>query len=195
MSKGLVVIFSAPSGAGKSTIVHHLLEKFPQIEFSVSATSRAPRGAEVDGKDYYFFTADQFEQKIANNEFVEYEEVYAGTYYGTLRSEIQRLWDKGAVIAFDVDVKGGVNIKRLFGENALSVFVMPPSVKVLEERLRTRGTDSPESIAKRLAKAEEEIKYSSKFDKVLINDDLQRAFEEAERIVGEFISSKGGGEE
>lgn len=195
MSKGLVVIFSAPSGAGKSTIVHHLLEKFPQIEFSVSATSRAPRGAEVDGKDYYFFTADQFEQKIANNEFVEYEEVYAGTYYGTLRSEIQRLWDKGAVIAFDVDVKGGVNIKRLFGENALSVFVMPPSIKVLEERLRSRGTDSPESIAKRLAKAEEEIEYSSKFDKVLINDDLRRAFEEAERIVGEFISSKGGGEE
>ena len=191
MSKGLVVIFSAPSGAGKSTIVHHLLEKFPQIEFSVSATSRAPRGAEVDGKDYYFFTADQFEQKIANNEFVEYEEVYAGTYYGTLRSEIQRLWDKGAVIAFDVDVKGGVNIKRLFGENALSVFVMPPSVKVLEERLRTRGTDSSESIAKRLAKAEEEIQYSSKFDKVLINDDLRRAFEEAEMIVGEFINSKG----
>lgn len=191
MSKGLVVIFSAPSGAGKSTIVHHLLEKFPQIEFSVSATSRAPRGAEVDGKDYYFFTADQFERKIANNEFVEFEEVYAGTYYGTLRSEIQRLWDKGAVIAFDVDVKGGVNIKRLFGENALSVFVMPPSVKVLEERLRTRGTDSSESIAKRLAKAEEEIEYSSKFDKVLINDDLQRAFEEAERIVGEFINSKG----
>lgn len=195
MSKGLVVIFSAPSGAGKSTIVHHLLEKFPQIEFSVSATSRAPRGAEVDGKDYYFFTADQFERKIANNEFVEFEEVYAGTYYGTLRSEIQRLWDKGAVIAFDVDVKGGVNIKRLFGENALSVFVMPPSVKVLEERLRTRGTDSSESIAKRLAKAEEEIQYSPKFDKVLINDDLSRAFEEAERIVGEFISSKGGGEE
>lgn len=195
MSKGLVVIFSAPSGAGKSTIVHHLLEKFPQIEFSVSATSRAPRGAEVDGKDYYFFTADQFERKIANNEFVEFEEVYAGTYYGTLRSEIQRLWDKGAVIAFDVDVKGGVNIKRLFGENALSVFVMPPSIKVLEERLRSRGTDSPESIAKRLAKAEEEIEYSSKFDKVLINDDLRRAFEEAERIVGEFISSKGGGEE
>lgn len=191
MSKGLVVIFSAPSGAGKSTIVHHLLEKFPQIEFSVSATSRAPRGAEVDGKDYYFFTADQFEQKIANNEFVEYEEVYAGTYYGTLRSEIQRLWDKGAVIAFDVDVKGGVNIKRLFGENALSVFVMPPSVKVLEERLRTRGTDSSESIAKRLAKAEEEIQYSPKFDKVLINDDLRRAFEEAEMIVGEFINSKG----
>lgn len=191
MSKGLVVIFSAPSGAGKSTIVHHLLEKFPQIEFSVSATSRAPRGAEVDGKDYYFFTADQFERKIANNEFVEFEEVYAGTYYGTLRSEIQRLWDKGAVIAFDVDVKGGVNIKRLFGENALSVFVMPPSVKVLEERLRSRGTDSPESIAKRLAKAEEEIQYSPKFDKVLINDDLRRAFEEAEMIVGEFINSKG----
>ena len=189
MSKGLVVVFSAPSGAGKSTIVHHLLEKFPQIEFSVSATSRAPRGAEVDGKDYYFFTAEQFEQKIAENRFVEYEEVYAGTYYGTLKSEIERLWDKGAVIAFDVDVIGGVNIKRLFGERALSVFVMPPSVKVLEERLIARGTDSKESIAKRLAKAEEEIAYSSKFDVVLVNDNLQQAFAQAERIVGEFIES------
>lgn len=189
MSKGLVVVFSAPSGAGKSTIVHHLLEKFPQIEFSVSATSRAPRGAEVDGKDYYFFTAEQFEQKIAENRFVEYEEVYAGTYYGTLKSEIERLWDKGSVIAFDVDVKGGVNIKRLFGERALSVFVMPPSVKVLEERLIARGTDSKESIAKRLAKAEEEIAYSSKFDVVLVNDNLQQAFAQAERIVGEFIES------
>ena len=189
MSKGLVVVFSAPSGAGKSTIVHHLLEKFPQIEFSVSATSRAPRGAEVDGKDYYFFTAEQFEQKIAEDRFVEYEEVYAGTYYGTLKSEIERLWDKGAVIAFDVDVQGGVNIKRLFGERALSVFVMPPSVKVLEERLIARGTDSKESIAKRLAKAEEEIAYSSKFDVVLVNDNLQQAFAQAERIVGEFIES------
>ena len=189
MSKGLVVVFSAPSGAGKSTIVHHLLEKFPQIEFSVSATSRAPRGAEVDGKDYYFFTAEQFEQKIAEDRFVEYEEVYAGTYYGTLKSEIERLWDKGAVIASDVDVKGGVNIKRLFGERALSVFVMPPSVKVLEERLIARGTDSKESIAKRLAKAEEEIAYSSKFDVVLVNDNLQQAFAQAERIVGEFIES------
>ena len=189
MSKGLVVVFSAPSGAGKSTIVHHLLEKFPQIEFSVSATSRAPRGAEVDGKDYYFFTAEQFEQKIAEDRFVEYEEVYAGTYYGTLKSEIERLLDKGAVIAFDVDVKGGVNIKRLFGERALSVFVMPPSVKVLEERLIARGTDSKESIAKRLAKAEEEIAYSSKFDVVLVNDNLQQAFAQAERIVGEFIES------
>ena len=189
MSKGLVVVFSAPSGAGKSTIVHHLLEKFPQIEFSVSATSRAPRGAEVDGKDYYFFTAEQFEQKIAEDRFVEYEEVYAGTYYGTLKSEIERLWDKGTVIAFDVDVKGGVNIKRLFGESALSVFVMPPSVKVLEERLIARGTDSKESIAKRLAKAEEEIAYSSKFDVVLVNDNLQQAFAQAERIVGEFIES------
>ena len=190
MSTGLVVVFSAPSGAGKSTIVHHLLEKFPQIEFSVSATSRAPRGAEVDGKDYYFFTAEQFEQKIAEDRFVEYEEVYAGTYYGTLKSEIERLWDKGAVIAFDVDVKGGVNIKRLFGERALSVFVMPPSVKVLEERLIARGTDSKESIAKRLAKAEEEIAYSSKFDVVLVNDNLQQAFAQAERIVGEDIEYK-----
>ena len=189
MSKGLVVVFSAPSGAGKSTIVHHLLEKFPQIEFSVSATSRAPRGAEVDGKDYYFFTAEQFEQKIAEDRFVEYEEVYAGTYYGTLKSEIERLWDEGAVIAFDVDVKGGVNIKRLFGERALSVFVMPPSVKVLEERLIARGTDSKESIAKRLAKAEEEIAYSSKFAVVLVTDNLQQAFAQAERIVGEFIES------
>ncbi|MDY3293994.1 MAG: guanylate kinase [Candidatus Egerieousia sp.] len=189
MSKGLVVVFSAPSGAGKSTIVHHLLEKFPQIEFSVSATSRAPRGAEVDGKDYYFFTAEQFEQKIAEDRFVEYEEVYAGTYYGTLKSEIERLWDKGAVIAFDLFLKGRVIIKRLFGERALSVFVMPPSVKVLEERLIARGTDSKESIAKRLAKAEEEIAYSSKFDVVLVNDNLQQAFAQAERIVGEFIES------
>ena len=189
MSKGLVVVFSAPSGAGKSTIVHHLLEKFPQIEFSVSATSRAPRGAEVDGKDYYFVSGEQFEQKSAEGGLVEDEGGYAGTYDGTLKSEIERVWDKGAVIALDVDVKGGVNIKRLFGERALSVFVMPPSVKVLEERLIARGTDSKESIAKRLAKAEEEIAYSSKFDVVLVNDNLQQAFAQAERIVGEFIES------
>lgn len=181
-----VIIFSAPSGAGKSTIVHHLLEKYSFLEFSISATSRAPRGKEENGKDYYFFTTEEFENKIKADHFVEYEEVYAGSYYGTLKSEVERIWAKGNIIVFDIDVKGGVNLKKLYGENAVAVFIQPPSVEELRNRLIGRGTDSPEAIEKRVAKAEEELTYASKFDIVLINDKLDEAFLTAEKIVEEF---------
>lgn len=181
-----VIIFSAPSGAGKSTIVHHLLEKYSFLEFSISATSRAPRGKEENGKDYYFFTTEEFENKIKADHFVEYEEVYAGSYYGTLKSEVERIWAKGNIIVFDIDVKGGVNLKRLYGDNAVAVFIQPPSVEELRNRLIGRGTDSPEAIERRVAKAEEELTYASKFDIVLINDKLDEAFLTAEKIVEEF---------
>lgn len=183
-----VIIFSAPSGAGKSTIVRHLLSKFNFLEFSVSATSRAPRGEEVDGKDYYFFSTEEFENKIRKGDFVEYEEVYAGSYYGTLVSEVQRIWEKGNIIIFDIDVKGGVNLKRLYGGNALAVFIQPPSVEELRKRLVGRGTDSPEAIERRVAKAEEELAYAGKFDVVLVNDNLEEALARAEKVVGEFAA-------
>lgn len=183
-----VIIFSAPSGAGKSTIVRHLLSKFNFLEFSVSATSRAPRGEEVDGKDYYFFSTEEFENKIRKGDFVEYEEVYAGSYYGTLVSEVQRIWEKGNIIIFDIDVKGGVNLKRLYGGNALAVFIQPPSVEELRKRLVGRGTDSPEAIERRVAKAEEELAYAGKFDIVLVNDNLEEALARAEKVVEEFAA-------
>jgi guanylate kinase len=188
VNKDQVIIFSAPSGAGKSTIVRHLLEKYPDLEFSISATSRAPRGEEKDGREYYFFSVDQFESKIKSGDFVEYEEVYPGSYYGTLRSEVRRIWNKGHIILFDIDVKGGVNLKRLYGGNALAVFIMPPSVEVLKQRLVSRGTDSVENIEKRVAKAAEELTYRDKFDKVLVNDNLEVALVEADKIVSNFIS-------
>jgi guanylate kinase len=188
VNKDLVVIFSAPSGAGKSTIVKHLLKKYPNMEFSISATSRQPRGEEKDGREYYFFSVDQFESKIKNGDFVEYEEVYKGSYYGTLRSEVRRIWNKGHVILFDIDVKGGVNLKRLYGGNALAVFIMPPSIEVLRQRLVSRGTDSLANIDKRVAKAAEELTYRDKFDKVLVNDNLDTALLEAEKMVADFIS-------
>jgi guanylate kinase len=188
VNKDQVIIFSAPSGAGKSTIVRHLLEKYPDLEFSISATSRAPRGEEKDGREYYFFSVDQFESKIKSGDFVEYEEVYPGSYYGTLRSEVRRIWNKGHIILFDIDVKGGVNLKRLYGGNALAVFIMPPSVEVLKQRLVSRGTDSVENIEKRVAKAAEELTYRDKFDKVLVNDNLEVALVEADKIVSDFIS-------
>lgn len=184
-----VVIFSAPSGAGKSTIVNHLLGLHPELEFSISATSRAPRGQEQHGVEYYFFTADEFRQMIAEDKFVEYEEVYAGSFYGTLKSEVERIWAKGHTIIFDIDVQGGVNLKRIFGEQALSVFIQAPSVEVLRERLIGRGTDTEEAIAKRVAKAASEMEFAAgKFDYTLINDDLQTALAEAERVVGGFLS-------
>lgn len=181
-----VIIFSAPSGAGKSTIVQHLLKKYSFLEFSISATSRAPRGKEVNGKDYYFFSTEEFENKIKAEHFVEYEEVYAGSYYGTLKSEVERIWLKGNIIVFDIDVKGGVNLKKLYGENALAVFIQPPSIEELRNRLIGRGTDSPEAIEKRVAKAAEELTYSSKFDIVLVNDNLDEALSTAEHLVEEF---------
>ena len=182
-----VIIFSAPSGSGKSTIVSHILKLHPEMEFSVSATSRAPRGQERNGIEYHFFTADEFRKMIAEDKFVEYEEVYAGSFYGTLKSEVQRIWYKGHVIIFDVDVKGGVNLKKYFGDKALSVFIQAPSVEELRKRLVARGTDSAEAIAKRVAKASEEMTYADKFDYILVNDDLQKAYAEAEKVVDDFL--------
>ena len=184
-----VVIFSAPSGAGKSTVVNHLLGMHPELEFSISATSRAPRGQEQHGVEYYFFTADEFRQMIAEDKFVEYEEVYSGSFYGTLKSEVERIWAKGHTIIFDIDVQGGVNLKRIFGDQALSVFIQAPSVEVLRERLIGRGTDTEEAIRKRVAKAASEMEFAAgKFDYTLINDDLQTALAEAERVVGDFLA-------
>ena len=178
---------SAPSGAGKSTIIGRLLEKFPRLEFSISCTSRPPRGKEVHGREYYFLSNDEFKARAGAGEFVEWEEVYAGTCYGTLRSEVDRIWEKGSVIVFDVDVKGGVNLKKTFGASALSVFIMPPSVEELRRRLVGRGTDSAETIEKRVAKAEQEIAHAPQFDRVIVNDSLEEAVAEAEKTVAEFI--------
>lgn len=184
---GKVIIFSAPSGSGKTTIVKALLEVFPQFEFSISATSRLPRGTEQHGKDYYFLSEEEFCKAIDLDKFVEYEEVYAGTHYGTLRSEIERIWSKGNIIIFDVDVMGGINLKKIFGEDALSIFIMPPSVEELRRRLIGRGTDAPETIEKRVAKAEFELSKSDQFDRVVVNDDLQTAICEATTHITSFI--------
>ena len=183
-----VLIFSAPSGSGKSTIVNHILGLHPEIEFSVSATSRAPRGEEKDGVEYFFYSADIFRLLVRDEKFVEYEEVYPDRFYGTLKAEVNRIWARGHVIIFDVDVKGGVNLKKYFGDQALSVFIQAPSVEVLRDRLVKRGTDSAEDIEKRVAKAAEEMTYAPKFDKVLINDDLATAFAEAEAMVDGFLA-------
>lgn len=185
---GKVLIFSAPSGSGKSTIVNHILELHPEVEFSVSATSRPPRGQEQDGVEYLFYPADIFRLLVREQKFVEYEEVYPDRFYGTLKSEVNRIWGKGHVIIFDVDVKGGVNLKKYFGESALSVFIQAPSVEELRRRLELRGTDSPEAIDQRVAKAAEEMTYAPQFDKVLVNDRLEDAFREAEEMVDNFLS-------
>jgi guanylate kinase len=184
---GKVLIFSAPSGSGKSTVVSHLLRLHPELEFSVSATSRKPRGEEKNGVEYWFLTEEKFRGLIEEDKFVEYEEVYPGRFYGTLKSEVERIWSKGNVIIFDVDVKGGVNLKKYFGDKALSVFIQAPSVEVLRERLISRGTDSMEDIEKRVAKASEELTYAPLFDRVLVNDDLSTALAEAEEMVSGFL--------
>ncbi len=184
---GKMIIFSAPSGAGKTTIVKHLLSKFPQFEFSISATSRKMREGEQHGKDYFFLSAEDFRQRISNSEFVEWEEVYTDNFYGTLRSELDRIWSKGNVVIFDVDVKGGVNLKKMFPDNSLSLFVMPPSVEELRNRLVGRGTDSAEAIERRVAKAEEELSYSDKFDVVVVNDNLEEAKDKAEMVIASFL--------
>jgi guanylate kinase len=184
---GKVVIFSAPSGSGKTTVVNHLLSRFDCFAFSVSATSRAPRGTEQDGQAYYFITPDEFRRRIAAGDFVEYEEVYQGVFYGTLKSEVERIWAQDKVILFDVDVKGGVSLKRVFGDNALSVFVKAPSIRELRRRLELRATDSPAFIDERVRKARIEMMYQPKFDYVLVNDDLDSCLAEAERVVGEFL--------
>lgn len=190
MDNRKAVIFSAPSGSGKSTIVSHILKLHPELKFSVSAASRAPRGDEKNGVAYWFISADEFRKRIADNEFVEYEEVYPGSFYGTLKSEVERIWDNGDAIIFDVDVKGGVNLKKYFGDRALSVFIQAPSVEVLRQRLVSRATDSPEAIERRVAKAAEEMTYADKFDHIIVNDDLQKAYVDAEKLVDDFLGKE-----
>ena len=187
--EGKLFMFSAPSGSGKTTIVHNLLQKDLGLEFSISATSRPKRENETHEKDYYFISADEFKAKIAQDEFLEWEEVYENRFYGTFKSEINRIWAKGKHVVFDVDVVGGINIKKYFGDKALSIFVMPPSVDVLENRLRKRSTDSDEDIKVRVAKATEELSYAKNFDLVIINDKLDSAINEAQEAVRNFINS------
>lgn len=183
-----VIIFSAPSGSGKSTIISHLLSKRSDIEFSISATTRKPRGIEKDGVDYYFIEADKFKEKIEKGEFLEWEEVYEGRYYGTLNTELLRIWEKGNIVIFDVDVIGALNIKKKLGDKAISVFIMPPSIDALAFRLQNRGTDSEETIATRLNKAKYEMGFASQFDKTVINDCLGDACLEVEEIIKDFLN-------
>jgi guanylate kinase len=185
---GKLIIFSAPSGAGKSTLVQYLLGCNFDMEFSISATSRAPRGVEKHGVDYYYLTPNEFRQKIDNQEFLEYEEVYQNCFYGTLRSEVERITSKGKNIVFDVDVVGGLSIKKYYGDKALSLFVAPPSIEILHERLKNRGTDSPEMIEKRIGKADYEMTFAPQFDVVIVNDDLETAKKEAEKSIREFLN-------
>jgi guanylate kinase len=188
--QGKLIIFSAPSGAGKTTIVHHLLSVIPELQFSVSACSRPIRGDEVNGEDYYFMSVGEFKKKIADDEFIEWEEVYKDHFYGTLKEEVQRIWALGKHVIFDVDVIGGLNLKKKFGDAALSVFVMPPSIHSLEERLKKRETETPESIARRMGKAEQELKTANQFDKIVLNANLHDAFKVAETLVRSFLSKK-----
>ena len=185
--QGKLIIFSAPSGAGKTTIVRYLLKKIPQLEFSVSACSRPMRKGETHGVDYYFISVEEFKQKIKDEEFAEWEEVYKDNFYGTLRNEIERIHKKGHHIIFDMDVVGGLNLKKQFGDQALAVFVMPPSIEHLENRLKSRETETPESIARRIGKAEVELQTAQQFDKIVFNDNLEHAFTEAEQIVKAFL--------
>ncbi len=187
---GKLLIFSAPSGAGKTTIVKHLLSKYgDKLAFSISATTRELRGDEVDGKDYYFISKEDFLHKVAKQEFIEFEEVYSGTFYGTLRSEVERIWALGKHVVFDIDVIGGLRLKSKFPEEALAIFVNPPSLEVLKERLSGRGTDSEEKLKERFAKAELELSYANKFDIVLNNFELEEAKAEAEKLFLNFINS------
>ena len=185
--KGKMIIFSAPSGSGKSTLINYLMEQGLNLKFSISATSRLPRGTEKDGTEYFFFSPEEFKQKIANEEFLEYEEVYKDRFYGTLKSQVEAQADRGENVVLDVDVVGGCNIKKYYGDRALSIFVQPPSVEALRERLNKRGTDSAEIIADRIAKAEYELGFASKFDCVIVNDSLDKAKAEVLTIVKDFL--------
>jgi guanylate kinase len=187
LMQGKLIIFSAPSGAGKTTIVHHLLKKIPQLEFSISATTRLARGDEQHGKDYYFITKEEFLHRIAKKQFVEFEEVYSGTFYGTLRTEIERIWQTGKTVIFDIDVEGGMHLKRKYQDQALAIFVQPPSLEVLKQRLSSRGTDSPSKLLERFDKAEKELNYAPQFDIILKNYDLETACNEAEKLVLDFL--------
>lgn len=184
-----LIILSAPSGAGKTTIVHELLERLPNIEFSISATSREKRVTEIHGEDYYFLTADRFKKGIENNEFAEWEEVYENQFYGTLKSEMERIWSKGHHIIFDIDVAGGLNLKKMYGDDALAIFIQPPSVSALQERLRKRKTESEEKIKLRIEKAQQELDCAGEFDLVIVNDDLQQAVTETQNAVTRFINN------
>lgn len=184
---GKALIFCAPSGSGKTTIVKHLLQHNPSLGFSISAVTRDKRGrTEVDGKDYHFLTPEQFKEKILRDEFIEWEEVYAGNYYGTLKSEIERIWAEGKDVIFDVDVKGGLNLKKYFGDKGLAIFVKVPSLEVLEQRLRGRDTESEDNISRRLFKAKFEMSFQDQFDVVLVNEDLQTSLAEAQRLYDSF---------
>lgn len=184
-----VIIFSAPSGSGKTTLVKHCLEKFPQLEFSVSCTTRNPRGTEKNGTDYHFISPDEFRQKIAEDAFVEFEEVYTDKYYGTLKSEVERIWSTGKTVIFDVDVKGGISLKKYFGDQALSIFIMPPSIEELERRLVSRATDDAETIRIRVEKASEEMTFKDQFDKIVVNNDLDEAKTTVEQLLNNFLSA------
>lgn len=188
--KGKLIIISAPSGAGKTTIVQHLLKSIPDLEFSISVASRKIRPNEVDGKDYYFIHINEFRKKIENDEFLEWEEVYKDHYYGTLKSEVERIWVNGKYVIFDVDVVGGLNIKKFYKNKALAVFIMPPTPEHLEKRLRARSTENEEQLKKRIEKAEHELTFADQFDKILVNDDLEAAQKQVVELVLDFVNPK-----
>lgn len=188
--QGKLIIFSAPSGSGKSTIINKLMSEYGlQGRFSISATSRKPRGSEQDGVEYYFLTEEDFRRRISEGDFLEYEEVYPGCFYGTLRSEVDRTLDRGENVILDIDVQGGLNVKKIYGDRALTLFIQPPSIERLRERLERRGTDAPEVIERRLAKAETELSFAPKYDAVVVNDDLEEACRDAARVIEDFLST------
>lgn len=190
MATGKAIIFTAPSGSGKTTIVKHLLANNPQLAFSISASTRDKRGrTEENGKDYYFLSKDEFKSKIDSEEFIEWEEVYTGNYYGTLKSEVERLWSLGKTVLFDVEVKGAMNLKKYFGDQALAIFVKVPSIEELQKRLTGRGTESRESMSQRLYRAEFELTFENKFDVTLLNENLDESYEKAQVLVDEFLNS------
>ena len=186
--KELLIIVSAPSGAGKTTIVKKLLNAFPNLKFSISACSRPKRNNEIDAVDYYFISSDSFKKKIENDEFLEWQEVYKGSFYGTLKSEVERIWAQNNIVIFDVDVIGGLNIKKIYKDKALSIFIMPPSIELLEERLRKRSTDSEESIRIRVEKAKNEMNYANNFDCIILNDDIIKATDDTIALVEKFLN-------
>lgn len=190
MLKNKLIVFSAPSGAGKTTLVKHILSQNKNVSFSISATSRKPRGNEIDGVDYHFIDKEDFKKKIENNDFIEYEEVYDGIFYGTLKSELEKIWDNNKVAIFDIDVVGGVNIKKMYSKNTISIFVMPPSLETLKARLINRGDIDEKEIKRRIEKAEKELDYASFFDKIIINSDLEGSKSLASKIVDEFLNNE-----